>query len=126
MTANFEIHEGVPVSKERLLRFKQMIRARGLTMEKLATLTDTGRTHLSLVISGRRSGIFTWRKLDRVLLWEERQVLRGTFSEDDAGKFAKSVRQVRLRRRRSWVPAEDIEERGLGHVDEDAARKENQ
>lgn len=47
--------------------FHRWARENGWTQEELAYECDCNRTNISLVLSGRRPGRYTWRRLVRVL-----------------------------------------------------------
>jgi acetolactate synthase regulatory subunit len=64
-----------------LTEFYRKLRARGMTVSKLARKMMAGRTHLTLVINGDRPGSQTWRKLERVLKTEELALLQAAKRE---------------------------------------------
>lgn len=47
--------------------FQAWARRNGWTQEELAYECDCNRTNISLVLSGRRPGRYTWRRLVRIL-----------------------------------------------------------
>lgn len=51
--------------------FNRSLARRGLTGQKLADLILSGRAHLMQVLGGTRAGLYTWRRLARVLTMEE-------------------------------------------------------
>lgn len=55
--------------------FLRSLRARGKTLSKIADELFIGRSHLSQVVNGRRSGGHTWRKLKKVLTVDELKLL---------------------------------------------------
>jgi len=55
--------------------FYRSLRARGKNLTQIAADLHCGRSHLSQVINGRRSGGHTWRKLATVLSPEEMAML---------------------------------------------------
>ena len=48
-----------------LTRFYRSIHARGLDVTLIAKAINCGRSHLSQVLSGKRRGSQTWRKIER-------------------------------------------------------------
>ncbi len=64
------------VSEKDWANFRKSLRAREMTIKKLARLADnSGRPHVTLVLKGIRSGKGTLKKLDPLLLYEEKQML---------------------------------------------------
>ena len=63
------------MKEQSMTKFYRKLRARGHTITSLSDLMMCGRTHLTLVINGQRSGKQTWRKLALVLTAEEMQLL---------------------------------------------------
>lgn len=52
--------------------FHRLLRAKGMTVSKLAKTAEVGRTHLTLVLNGdRRGNRETWDKVATVLTHEE-------------------------------------------------------
>lgn len=79
MKVNFTNNNpGLPIEYRRVQRFKRLLRERGVTLGKLSVMLDMNRTHLSQVISGKRNGRHTWKRLKRVLTVDEWNVLHGT------------------------------------------------
>ena len=56
--------------------FYRSLHARGTNLTRIADQIFCGRSHLSQVISGKRPGGHTWRKLMTVLTPEELTLLR--------------------------------------------------
>lgn len=69
------------IKDQAMTEFYRKLRARGHTVTSLADLMMCGRTHLTLVINGRRSGKQTWRKLALVLTAEEMALLEKVKAE---------------------------------------------
>jgi hypothetical protein len=68
-----------------LTLFHRKLRARGSSVSAIAKEIFCGRSHVTQVINGTRSGRHTWPKLERVLRPDElallgRNVPRGTLS----------------------------------------------
>jgi transcriptional regulator with XRE-family HTH domain len=59
-----------------LTLFYRALRARGLSQAKLADLAMTNRAHLSQVLTGKRPGRHTWRRIARFLEPEELALLQ--------------------------------------------------
>lgn len=60
-----------------LTRFYRSLHARGLTITELAESLNCGRSHLSQVLNGSRTGKPTWRKIEaaELLTPEELELL---------------------------------------------------
>lgn len=58
-----------------LTEFLRSLRARGKSLSIIAQELHCGRSHLSQVVNGRRSGGHTWRKLATVLTVDELKLL---------------------------------------------------
>lgn len=80
-----------------LTLFYRKLRARGMTQQKLADAAMTGRAHLSQVLSGRRPGRRTMRRLLRVLTKDELKLLeqRSTWIKKptDVPRWEKTARE---------------------------------
>ena len=58
-----------------LYLFRRSLRARGSSMAELAERIGRGRSHLSQVIQGRRTGGYTWARIRSAVTPEEWELL---------------------------------------------------
>lgn len=63
------------IKDQAMTEFYRKLRARGHSVTSLSNMMMCGRSHLTLVINGQRSGKQTWRKLALVLTAEELALL---------------------------------------------------